>query len=319
MEGLARLPLSERSNPDQPVEWQQRSLKYAIDCVGIGVHSGTRVTLTIRPAPANHGIVFRRTDLQRDIAARFENVVDTHLCTVLADPNDPTARVGTVEHLLAALAGAGIDNALIELDGPEVPILDGSAAPFLFLLDCAGVVQLAAPRRVIEICRTVRVTAGDAWAEFRPLGPAARSAQPVLELDLSIDFAAAAIGRQSCSLRLTQDSFRNQLAPARTFAMASDVDRLRAAGLALGGSLDNAVVVDGGNILNPGGLRMANEFASHKLLDVVGDLSLAAAALHGRFVAHRTGHELNNLLLRTVFADPSAWHAVVADPLTVAA
>lgn len=319
MEGLARLPLAERPEPDQPVEWQQHSLKHAIDCVGIGVHSAARVTLTIRPAPANHGIIFRRTDLHRDIAARFENVVDTHLCTVLADPSDPAARVGTVEHLLAALAGAGIDNALIELDGPEVPILDGSAAPFLFLLDCAGLVPLDAPRHVIEICRTVRVTAGDAWAEIRPLGPTARSVQPGLELDLSIDFAAAAIGRQSCSLRLTPNSFRHQLAPARTFAMASDVDRLRAAGLALGGSLDNAVVVDGGNVLNPGGLRMANEFASHKLLDVVGDLSLARGALHGRFVAHRTGHELNNRLLRALFADPAAWRAVAVDPLTVAA
>lgn len=319
MEGLARLPLSEQPEADQPAGWQQRSLKCPIDCVGIGVHSGARVTLTLRPAPASHGIVFRRTDLNRDIAARFENVVGTHLCTVLADPGDPSARVGTVEHLLAALAGAGIDNALIELDGPEVPILDGSAAPFLFLLDCAGVVQLDAPRRVIEIRRTVRVSLGDAWAEIRPLGPTVRSAEPVLELDLSIDFAAAVIGRQSCSLRLTPDSFRHQLAPARTFAMASDVDRLRAAGLALGGSLDNAVVVDGGNILNPGGLRMANEFASHKLLDVVGDLSLARAVLHGRFAAHRTGHELNNLLLRTLFADPAAWRAVTVDPLTVAA
>ena len=187
MEGLARLPLSEQSETDQSPEWRQRSLKCAIDCVGIGVHSGRRVTLTIRPAPADHGIVFRRTDLHRDIAARFENVVDTHLCTVLADPSDPAVRVGTVEHLLAALAGAGIDNALIELDGAEVPILDGSAAPFLFLLDCAGVVQLDAPSRVIEICRTVRVTAGNAWAEFRALGPTVRSAQPVLELDLSID------------------------------------------------------------------------------------------------------------------------------------
>jgi UDP-3-O-[3-hydroxymyristoyl] N-acetylglucosamine deacetylase len=278
-----------------------------------------RITLAIRPAAADHGIVFRRTDLNHDIAAHFGNVIDTRLCTVLADPTDPTVRVGTVEHLLAALSGAGIDNALIELNGPEVPILDGSAEPFLFLLDCAGAVELDAPRRVIEIRRTVRVTAGEAWAELRPLGPVARAAQPVLEMDLSIDFAAAAIGRQSCSLRLTRDSFRHQLAEARTFALAADVAHLRAAGFALGGSLDNALVVDDAIVLNPGGLRMANEFASHKLLDAVGDLSLAGGLLHGRFVAHRTGHDLNNRLLRALFADPTAWLDVALDPLTVAA
>lgn len=316
MDGLARLPFAEAG---VSFGWRQRTLKTAIDCVGVGVHSGHRVNLTIRPAAADHGIVFRRTDLGRDIEARFDNVADTRLCTVLADPAMQSARIGTVEHLMAAFAGLGIDNALVEVDGAEVPILDGSAAPFLFLLDCAGSVEQDAPRRVIEIRRPVRVAAGDAWAELRPLGPAARAVSPTLEMDLSIDFAASAIGRQSASLRLTPDSFRHEIASARTFAHVEEVEQLQAAGLARGGSLDNAIVVDGANVLNPGGLRMDNEFASHKLLDAVGDLALAGGPLHGRFVAHRTGHDLNNRLLRALFADAAAWRAVATDPLVAAA
>jgi UDP-3-O-[3-hydroxymyristoyl] N-acetylglucosamine deacetylase len=316
MDGVARLPIAQSSTSSG---WRQRTLKAAIDCVGIGVHSGQRVTLTIRPAAADHGIVFRRTDLGREIEARFDNVTDTRLCTVLSDPAMPSARVGTVEHLMAALSALSIDNALVDVDGPEIPILDGSAAPFLFLLDCAGSVELDAPRRVIEVRRTVRVTAGEAWAELRPLGPAARSVEPVLEMDLSIDFAASAIGRQSASLRLTPDSFRHEIASARTFAHATEVEQLQAAGLARGGSLDNAIVVDGADILNPGGLRMDNEFASHKLVDAVGDLALAGGKLHGRYVAHRTGHDLNNRLLRALFANAGAWRMVATDPLIAAA
>lgn len=316
MDGLAHLSLAQSGTSPG---WRQRTVKAAIDCVGIGVHSGRRVNLTIRPAAADHGIVFRRTDLGRDIAASFDNVSDTRLCTVLADTAMPSARVGTVEHLMAALSALSIDNALIEVDGPEIPILDGSAAPFLFLLDCAGWLELEAPSRVIEVCRTVRVTAGQAWAELRPLGPAARATNPVLELDLSIDFAASAIGCQSASLRLTPDSFRHQVAAARTFAHAEDVQQLQAAGLARGGSLDNAIVVDGAKVLNPGGLRMNNEFANHKLVDAVGDLALAGGRLHGRYVAHRTGHDLNNRLLRALFAMPGAWRVIAADPLVAAA
>jgi UDP-3-O-[3-hydroxymyristoyl] N-acetylglucosamine deacetylase len=311
MDGFARLPLAQTS-----FGWRQRTLKTAIDCVGVGVHSGRRVNLTIRPASADHGIVFRRLDLDRTIAARFDNVTDTRLCTVLGDAD---ARIGTVEHLMAAFSGLAIDNALIEVDGPEIPILDGSAAPFVFLLDCAGSVEQDAPRRVIEVCRPIRVTSGEAWAELRPLGPVTRTVQPLLEMDLSIDFAATAIGRQSASLRLTPESFRHEIAAARTFAHASEIAQLRAAGLARGGSLDNAIVVDGANILNPGGLRMVNEFASHKLLDAVGDLALAGGRLHGRFVAHRGGHELNNRLLHALFADVAAWRSVTAEPLVVAA
>jgi UDP-3-O-[3-hydroxymyristoyl] N-acetylglucosamine deacetylase len=313
MDGYARFAVTGTDT----IGWRQRTLKHAIDCVGHGVHSGARAALVIRPAPVGHGIVFRRIDLGRDIPARFDAVSDTRLCTVLGDS---TGRVGTVEHLLAALSGAGIDNALIELDGPEVPILDGSAAPFLFLLDCAGVVEQDAPRRVIEVLRPVRVTGpGGAFAELRPLGAAVRAEAPVLEMDLTIEFAAGAIGRQSCSLRLTPGTFRYQLAAARTFALAQDVEALQRAGLALGGSLDNAIVVDGDTVLNPGGLRMDCEFACHKLLDAVGDLSLAGGRLHARFVAHRSGHAMNNALLRALFADAAAWREAATDPLAEAA
>jgi UDP-3-O-[3-hydroxymyristoyl] N-acetylglucosamine deacetylase len=205
------------------------------------------------------------------------------------------------------------------VDGPEIPILDGSAAPSVFLLDCAGTVEQEAARHVIEVCRTVRVTEGEAWAELRPLGPTNHAASPVLEMDLTIDFPASAIGRQAASLRLTPEGFRHEIAAARTFAQAGEVAQLQAAGLARGGSLENAIVVDGAAILNPGGLRMANEFASHKLLDAVGDLALAGARLHGRFSAHRTGHDLNNRLLRALFAEAGSWRAAVTDPLVAAA
>lgn len=293
----------------------QRTLKAPIGCVGVGLHSGQRTSLTLSPADTGHGIVFRRTDLSRDIAARFDRVVDTRLCTVLGDEHWGSARIGTVEHLMAALSGLGIDNALVELDGPEVPALDGSAAPFVFLLECAGIVEQAAPRLAIEVRRPVRVTDGDAFAELRPVTPGARG----LDMALSIDFSAAAIGRQALSLRLTPDSFRRELARARTFTMIEEVEHLRAAGLAQGGSLENAVVVDQARVLNPGGLRMPDEFARHKLLDAVGDLALAGAPLFGRFIAHRPGHALNNRLLRALFSDAAAWRMTMPEPISAAA
>jgi UDP-3-O-[3-hydroxymyristoyl] N-acetylglucosamine deacetylase len=308
MDGTPQIPL-----PTQAV-WQ-RTLKASIGCVGVGLHTGRRVSLNLRPADPDHGIVFRRTDLGRDIPAQFDRVVDTQLATVLGDERWASARVGTVEHLMAALSALGIDNVLIELDGPEVPVLDGSAAPFVFLLDCAGVTEQSVPRTHIEIRRSVRVSEGDAFAELRP----AVRGKAGLEMALSIDFAAAAIGRQALSLHLTPESFRAELARARTFTLAEEVAQLRAAGLAQGGSLDNAVVVDQARVLNPGGLRMSDEFARHKLLDAVGDLALAGAPLSGRFVGHRSGHGLNNRLLRALFADTSAWREVDAAPVSVAA
>ncbi len=294
--------------------WTQRTLKSRIPCVGIGVHSGRRVRLTLLPAPAGHGIVFRRTDLGHDIPATHDRVVATNHCTVIADG---TVEVGTIEHLMAALAGAGVDNVLIEVDGPEVPIMDGSAAPFSFLLECAGIVSLDTPRKVIEILRPVRVTDGEAFAELRPFEMSQtkrRPGIPTLDLEVSIDFAVPAIGRQTRTLRLTPENFREAVAPARTFALAGDIDELRRQGFARGGSLDNAIVVDGAKVLNPGGLRMKDEFAAHKLLDAVGDLALAGASLHGRFVAYRPGHGLNNKLLKALFARQTAWADITQPP-----
>jgi UDP-3-O-[3-hydroxymyristoyl] N-acetylglucosamine deacetylase len=290
---------------------RQRTLKTSIDCVGIALHTGERVTLTFRPASPGHGIVFRRTDLGLDIPARFDRVTDTRLATVLSHENDPTLRVSTVEHVMAALSGCGIDNAIVELDGPEPPILDGSAAPFVFLIDCAGVVEQPAPRRMIDVRRAIRVTDGDAFAELRPAHPGVRG----LDLAISIDFPDRAIGRQALSLRLTPASFRQDLSRARTFVLAKEVEQVRAAGLGRGGSLDNAVVVDQNEVLNPSGLRMADEFVRHKMLDAVGDLGLAGATLRGRFIAHRAGHALNNRLLHALFDDAASWDAIAAEPL----
>jgi UDP-3-O-[3-hydroxymyristoyl] N-acetylglucosamine deacetylase len=287
----------------------QCTLKAAISCVGVGLHTGQRVSLSFQPAPVDHGIVFRRADLGAGVPARFDRVVDTRLCTVL---EQDSVRVGTVEHVMAALVGCGIDNAVVELDGPEPPIFDGSAAQFVFLLDCAGKVVQDTPRPVVEILRPVRVNDADGFAELRP-GPIG------LDMALSIDFAAAAIGRQALSLRLTPESFRHELSRARTFTLVEDIDRLRATGLAQGGSLDNAVVVDQARVLNPAGLRAPDEFVRHKLLDAVGDLALAGVSLRGRFIAHRSGHTLNNRLLRALFADRAAWQEVEAAPLAIAA
>jgi UDP-3-O-[3-hydroxymyristoyl] N-acetylglucosamine deacetylase len=284
----------------------QRTLRSAISCVGIGLHSGRRASLTMRPAPAGSGIVVRRTDLGTagavDIPARFDHVIDTRLCTVLGMPDAPELRVGTVEHVMAALAGCGVHNAVLEVDGPELPILDGSAHDFVFLIDCAGIVEQDRPVEAIEVLRPVRVAQGESYAELRPGAHG-------LDMAASIAFDAAAIGRQALTLRLGPSVFRSRLARARTFTLASDVEHLRQAGLALGGSLDNAVVVDGAAVLNPGGLRMPDEFVRHKLLDAVGDLALAGAVLRGSYVAHRPGHALNNALLRALFADAANWRA----------
>ena len=279
----------------------QRTLKSAICCVGIGLHCGRRINVTLKPAPAHSGVVFRRTDLGVDIPARFDRVSDTRLCTVLAAPGRPDARVGTVEHLMAALSACGISNIRVELDGPEVPALDGSAAQWVFLLDCAGSVEQQAPARVIEVLRAVRVQDGEAFAELRP------GASSSLEMSMSIAFEAPAIGRQALSLAASGPAVRHELADARTFTLAHEVAGLQAAGLAQGGSLDNAVVVDGARVLNPGGLRMTDEFVRHKMLDAVGDLAMAGATLRGRFVGHRSGHTLNNRVLRALFADRSNW------------
>ncbi len=292
--------------PARPI-WQC-TLASAIGCVGVGLHSGTRITLELRPAPVDTGIVFHRTDLGVDIPACYEAVSDTRLCTVVSSSgvsssgvSSSGARVGTVEHVMAALSACGIDNAVVAIDGPELPVLDGSAAPFVFLIGCAGVQEQNTPARFIELRKTVRVSDGASFAELRP------AQRGGLDIAVSIDFPAVLIGRQSLSIAVTEASFRSEIAPARTFAMAEDIAGLQSSGLALGGSLDNAVVVDGGRVLNPGGLRMADEFVRHKALDMVGDLALAPGRLRARVVAHRPGHALNNRLLRALFADRDAW------------
>ena len=285
-----------QSMRDAPV---QHTLRSAICCFGTGLHSGRRVRVTLCPAAEDAGITFHRTDLGVSIPARFDLVADTRLCTVLASAAHPEARVGTVEHLMAALHGCGVDNITVEVDGSELPVLDGSSAPWLFLLDCAGLAVQEAAAPVVQVLRTVRVREGEAFAELRPGAG--------LDLAVSIDFAAAAIGRQALTLALDEQGFRTGLADARTFVHAEEVAGLRAAGLALGGSLDNAVVVDGARVLNPAGLRHPDEFVRHKMLDAVGDLALAGARLQGRFVGHRTGHSLNNAVLRALFADQANW------------
>jgi len=280
---------------------RRRTLKAAIGCVGIGLHSGRRVRLSLQPATPGTGIRFRRTDTGAEIPALFDQVVDTRLCTALGSPSDAGQRIATVEHVMAALAGCGVDDAIVEVDGPEVPILDGSAAPFVFLIDCAGITGQGGAVTAIEVLRPVRVEENGAWAELVP------SREDRLDIQLTIDFPSTAIGRQSVSLRLTPQAFRAGLADARTFTMAEEVARLRAAGLAQGGSLENAVVVDGPLVLNPGGLRRPDEFVRHKALDVVGDLALAGAPIRGRFSGYRSGHALNNKLLRALFAERANW------------
>ena len=281
----------------------KRTLKVAIPCTGIGVHSGQRVSVTLRPAEPGTGIILRRTDLGVDIPARYDHVADTRLSTTLGLPDRPEARVGTVEHLVAALAGCRVADCIVEVDGPEIPILDGSSAPWVFLMDCAGFADQGRAT-AIEVLRPVRVAEGKAFAELRP------KSGPGLTLAMSIAFDAAAIGRQALTVDLSEAVFRHDLAPARTFGLAHEVAALRSAGLARGGTLRNAVVVDGARVLTPGGLRMPDEFVRHKLLDAVGDLALAGAPLTGRFIGHRSGHALNNRLLRALFASPANWRLV---------
>jgi UDP-3-O-[3-hydroxymyristoyl] N-acetylglucosamine deacetylase len=279
---------------------RQRTLRQSIACTGTGLHSGAKVKLSLHPAPANHGIVFRRTDVaaaKADVPARWDSVADTRMCTSLANAHGTV--VGTVEHLVAALAGYAVDNCVIELDGPEVPIMDGSAEPFAFLIECVGVTEQDEPRRAIEVLRVVKQ--GDD-RHYATLAPAAGT-----NLSFEIDFENAVVARQRLSINLRDGSFREELARARTFGFAHEVDQLRRMGLARGGSLDNAVVIAEDRILNREGLRFPDEFVRHKLLDAVGDLYLAGGPIMGRFHGHRAGHSLNNKLLRTLFSSQANW------------
>lgn len=294
----------------------RKTLKSPISAVGQGLHSGADVRLRLCPAPVNTGIVFRRTDLGMvEIPARFDHVTDTRLCTLISQQ---TAKVGTIEHLMAALAATGIDDLVVEVDAAEVPVFDGSAAPFLSLIARVGVVEHGGARSVLEILRPVRVEQGEAFATLHPHPARGKG----LDMTLSIAFKAQAIGEQSFSFHLSEDAFGADIAPARTFTMLAEIEALRQAGLAQGGSLANAVVVDDDKILNPEGLRFADEFVRHKLLDAIGDLYLAGAPISGVFRGHRTGHSLNNQLLRAVFADQANYRLAtgqLAAPLQLTA
>lgn len=282
---------------------KQRTLKNVIRATGVGLHTGEKVFLTLRPAPIDTGIIFRRVDLPTpvDIPARAEYVGDTRLSTTLIRE---TVRISTVEHLLSALAGLGVDNAYIDISAPEVPIMDGSAGPFVFLIQSAGLETQNAPKRCIRIKRKVKVQEGEKWASFEPFDG--------FKVSFRIEFAHPLIRRsgQHAEIDFSQTSFIKEISRARTFGFMHEIELLRENKLALGGSLDNAVVMDDYRILNEDGLRYDNEFVKHKILDAVGDLYLLGHSLIGAFAGHKSGHELNNRLLRTLLADTQAWELV---------
>ncbi len=282
---------------------KQRTLRTAIRATGIGLHSGEKVYLTLRPAPADTGIVFRRVDLEPvvEISATPENVGETTMSTCLVKGN---VRISTVEHLLAAMAGLGIDNAYIEVSAQEIPIMDGSSGPFVFLIQSAGVEELNAPKRFVRIKKAVEVRDGDKLAAFEPFDG--------FKIDFSIDFNHPVLKNtvQRAVVDLSSTSFVKEVSRARTFGFMNDIEYLRSKNLALGGSMENAIVLDEYRILNDGGLRYEDEFVKHKILDAIGDLYLMGHSLIGAVRAHKSGHALNNQLLRALKADPEAWELV---------
>ena len=282
---------------------RQRTLKNPIRATGVGLHTGAKVFMTLRPARVNTGIVFRRVDLTPPVEIKGEPyaVGDTRLSSSLEVGG---VKVATVEHLMSALAGLGIDNAYVELTAPEVPIMDGSAGPFVFLLQSAGIEEQNAPKQFIRILRPVEVRDGDKWARFEP--------HHGYKLTMSIDFAHPVFDRscQSVTVDFSTTSYVREVSRARTFGFMQDVETMRAQGLALGGSLDNAIVMDEYRVLNTEGLRYADEFVKHKVLDAIGDLYLLGHPLIGAYAAHKTGHALNNRLLRRLLEDRASWERV---------
>ena len=286
---------------------KQRTVSKVIRTQGIGLHSGNKVSLTLRPAAANTGIVFRRVDLPEVVEWRCapEFVRDTMLCTCLV--NEQGVRLSTVEHLMAALAGLGIDNLIIEVNAPEIPIMDGSAAPFVYLLQSAGITELKAAKSFMRIKEKIRVEDGDKWAELLPYEG--------FRVDFAIDFRHPAIDgtRQSLALDLSASSFSRDISRARTFGFLKEIEQLRANNLARGGSLANAVVLDEYRILNDDGLRYEDEFVKHKILDAIGDLYMLGKPLIGELRAYKSGHALNNKLARAVLEQTQAWEVVTFD------
>jgi len=285
---------------------KQRTLKDSIRATGIGLHSGAKVYMTLRPAAPNSGIIFRRLDLAEpvDIPAAAVNVSDTVLGTTLEHDG---GRVGTVEHLLSALAGLGIDNLFVDLTAAEVPIMDGSAAPFVFLLQSAGIEEQNAPKRFIRILKPLQVEDQDKWARFAPYDG--------FRVNFEIDFDHPVLrnDRQKASLDFSTTSFLKEISRARTFGFLRDAESLRARDLALGGSMDNSIVMDEYRVLNEDGLRFRDEFVRHKVLDAVGDLYLLGSCLIGEFSGYKSGHRLNNRLLRALLEQPDCYEEVVFD------
>ncbi len=287
---------------------RQTTLRDQIAVTGVGVHSGIPVTLTLHPADADTGIVFARIDAngrEREVCADYRSVTATELATVLGDASGVLC--STAEHVLAALRGLGVDNAVVELDGPEVPIMDGSAAPFVAAIDQVGVAVTNAPRRYIEVRKPVRVAKGESWGELRPYAHGFR-------VEIEIAFDNPLIGRQSIATDVEPDHFRRELSRARTFGFMKDVSALWSAGKALGAGFENTVVMSENRVLNPEGLRYPDEFVRHKALDAVGDLALAGAPLLGAYRSMRGGHKLNHAVLTALMSDPLAWALVEAEP-----
>ena len=285
---------------------RQRTLKNVIRATGVGLHTGEKVFLTLRPAAVNTGIVFRRIDLKPvvDVGAILDNVSNTRMSTTLERDG---VRISTVEHLMSAFAGLGIDNVFVDLTAAEVPIMDGSAGPFVFLIESAGIEEQRAPKKFIRIKQSVEVRDGDKWAKFDPYDG--------FKVDLTIDFDHPAVqsSQQHASIDFLESSFIKDVSRARTFGFLDEVEALQEAGLARGGSLDNAIVMDAFHILNDEGLRYRDEFVKHKILDAVGDLYLLGHLLVGAFSAHKSGHSMNNRLLRRLLETESAWEYVSFD------
>jgi len=290
---------------------RQRTLKNSIKATGVGLHSGEKVYLTLRPASENTGIIFRRVDLDVpvEIPARAENVGDTTLSTTLEKNG---VKISTVEHLLSAMAGMGIDNAYIDVSDSEVPIMDGSAGPFVFLLQSAGIVEQTAAKRFIRIKHNVLIEEDDKWVRFEPYEG--------FKVSFIIDFEHPAIqGRPQCSeMDFSSTSFVREVSRARTFGFMNQIEQLRSNNLALGGSLNNAIVMDEYRILNEDGLRYEDEFVKHKILDAIGDLYLLGSSLIGAFSGHKAGHALNNRILRKLLADKDAWEEVIFEDESLA-
>lgn len=284
----------------------QRTLNGRVSLSGIGVHGGRPVSITLCPAAPDSGFSFLRTDLpggtEVEIPARSSAVGSTELCTVLGDPGG--IFVATVEHLLSALVGSGADNAVVEIDGPEVPVMDGSAEPFLDAIESVGLIEQKAPKRVLRIRRPVRVEMGEAYAEFLP--------HKGCRFEVGIAYDCSVIGAQTIGFDMTPQGFRAEVSRARTFGYIRDVERLWAAGFALGSSLENSVVIGDGTVVNPEGLRYPDEFVRHKLLDAIGDLALAGAPLQGIYRSFKGGHKLNLMALSALLAQPDAWAIVPA-------